>query len=182
MRLALNVARLNDSPTRPPAALLGNRSPARGSTWHSRDYSTFSPPSSTGRAFYGETAIIRRTRINRAQVELNWNRDFLPNLRNKASNMIRNILATTFLVAIASPAFAQAAIETPTSTTVVVPPGAPGVVTRQSGSTGAEGAATYSPTGRAADGIATDSAAAGNAGQPSRVGSTGSTGGGNSGQ
>ncbi|MCJ2054136.1 hypothetical protein [Methylobacterium sp. J-070] len=96
--------------------------------------------------------------------------------------MTKTILAATFIAALASPALAQAVIETPTSTTVIVPPGARGVVTRQSGSTGAEGAATYSPTGRAADGIATDSAAAGNAGQPSRVGSTGSTGGGGSGQ
>ena len=96
--------------------------------------------------------------------------------------MNKMILAATFVAALASPALAQAVIETPNGTAVVVPPGAPGVVTRQSGSTGAEGAATYSPTGRAADGIATDSAAAGNEGQPSRVGSTGSTGGGNSGQ
>ena len=79
--------------------------------------------------------------------------------------------------ALATPVFAQAVIETPTSTTVIVPPGAPGVVTRQPGSTGDAPAATYSPTGRAADGIATDSAAAGNEGQPSRVGSTGSGGG-----
>lgn len=86
-------------------------------------------------------------------------------------------LATVFVTGLATPAFAQAVIETPTSTTVIVPPGAPGVVTRQPGSTGDEGAATYSPTSRAADGIATDSAAAGNQGQPSRLGSTGSGGG-----
>ncbi|WP_082558007.1 MULTISPECIES: hypothetical protein [unclassified Methylobacterium] len=87
----------------------------------------------------------------------------------------------TLVVAIAAmivtPAVAQV-IETPTSTTVVVPPSAPGVITRQPGSTGEEGAASYSPTGRAADGIAVDSAAAGNAEQPSRVGTTGSGGGG----
>lgn len=88
--------------------------------------------------------------------------------------MIKRIAAVTFFACLASPALAQAVIETPTSTTVVVPPGAPGVVTRQSGSTGAPGAATYSPTGRAADEINNDSAAAGNAGQPSRVGSTSS--------
>ena len=82
------------------------------------------------------------------------------------------IVAASFITA----AYAQV-IETPTSTTVIVPPGAPGVVTRQTGSTGEEGAATYSPTGRAADGISTDSAASGNAGQPSRLGSTGSGGG-----
>ena len=91
--------------------------------------------------------------------------------------MTRTILAAAFVAVLASPALAQAVVETPTSTTVIVPPGAPGVVTRQPGSTGAPGAGTYSPTGRAADGIAPDSAAGGNAGQPSRVGSTGSTGG-----
>ena len=86
-------------------------------------------------------------------------------------------LATVLFTSLVAPAFAQAVIESPTSTTVIVPPGAPGVVTRQPGSTGEEGAATYSPTGRAADGIATDSAAAGNEAQPSRLGSTGSGGG-----
>ncbi|MCJ2015940.1 hypothetical protein MKK84_00600 [Methylobacterium sp. E-065] len=86
-------------------------------------------------------------------------------------------LAAVISTAFISPVFAQAVIETPTGTTVIVPPGAPGVVTRQPGSTGDAPAATYSPTGRAADGIATDSAAAGNEGQPSRVGSTGSGGG-----
>ncbi len=91
--------------------------------------------------------------------------------------MTRLLLAAGLAAALATPAVAQAVIETPTSTQVVVPPGAPGVVTRQSGSTGAPGAATYSPTGRAADGIATDSAAAGNEDQPSRLGS-GSSGGG----
>lgn len=85
-------------------------------------------------------------------------------------------LAAVISTAFISPVLAQAVIETPTSTTVIVPPGAPGVVTRQPGSTGDAPAATYSPTGRAADGIATDSAAAGNEGQPSRVGSTGSGG------
>lgn len=85
-------------------------------------------------------------------------------------------LAAAFAAGIASPALAQV-IETPTSTTVIVPPGAPGVVTRQPGSTGEEGAATYSPTGRPEDGIANDSAAAGNAGQPSRLGTTSSGGG-----
>ncbi|GJD35541.1 hypothetical protein [Methylobacterium aerolatum] len=88
------------------------------------------------------------------------------------------LLAAGLLAAVSAPAFAQATVvETPTSSTVVVPPGAPGVETRQIGSTGAPGAATYSPTGRAADGIATDSAAAGNEDQPSRIGS-GSSGGG----
>jgi hypothetical protein len=90
--------------------------------------------------------------------------------------MSKIVFTTAVIMALATSAFAQAVIETPTSTTVIVPPGAPGVVTRQPGSTGDEPAATYSPTGRAADGIATDSAAAGNEGQPSRVGSTGSGG------
>ncbi|MCJ2068560.1 hypothetical protein MKK75_07035 [Methylobacterium sp. J-030] len=86
-------------------------------------------------------------------------------------------LAAVIASAFATPAYAQAVFETPNSTTVIVPPCAPGVVTRQPGSTGDAPAATYSPTGRAADGIATDSAVAGNEGQPSRVGSTGSGGG-----
>ncbi|MCJ2061016.1 hypothetical protein MKL09_31415 [Methylobacterium sp. J-048] len=91
--------------------------------------------------------------------------------------MTKIAFATALITVLATPAFAQAVVETPTSTTVVVPPGSPGVVTRQPGSTGDAPAATYSPTGRAADGIATDSAAAGNEGQPSRLGSTGSGGG-----
>ena len=90
--------------------------------------------------------------------------------------MTRIAFAAALALGIATPAFAQV-IETPASPTVIVPPGAPGVVTRQTNSTGAENAATYSPTGRAADGIATDSAAGGNEGQPSRTGSTGSSGG-----
>ena len=91
--------------------------------------------------------------------------------------MNKRAIATAIVAALATPAFAQAGIESPTGITVVVPPGAPGIVTRQPGSTGDAPAATYSPTGRAADGVATDSAAAGNEGQPSRVGSTGSGGG-----
>ncbi|MCJ2051796.1 hypothetical protein [Methylobacterium sp. J-070] len=90
--------------------------------------------------------------------------------------MTKLILAAAFVAVIATPVSAQV-FETQTTTTVIVPPGSPGVVTRQSGSTGDEGAATYSPTGRAADGISEDSAAAGNEDQPSRVGSTGSGGG-----
>jgi len=91
--------------------------------------------------------------------------------------MTKIALATVVVTAVTFPAFAQAVIETPAGPAVVVPPGAPGVVTHQSGSTGDAPAITYSPTGRAADGFATDSAAAGNEGQPSRVGSTGSGGG-----
>jgi len=89
-------------------------------------------------------------------------------------------LVAAIAAMIVTPAFAQVT-ETPTSTTVIVPRGAPGVVTRQPGSTGDEGAATYSPSGRAADGISEDSAAAGNEDQPSRVGSTGSGGAGGNG-
>ncbi|MCJ2032824.1 hypothetical protein [Methylobacterium sp. J-068] len=91
--------------------------------------------------------------------------------------MVKFAFSALAAFALATPACAQV-IETPTSTTVIVPPGAPGVVTRQPGSSGEEGAMTYSPTGRAADGISNDSAAAGNEGQPSRIGSTGSGGGG----
>ncbi|AYO84154.1 hypothetical protein [Methylobacterium brachiatum] len=91
--------------------------------------------------------------------------------------MIKYILAAASAAVLTTPALSQV-IETPTSTTVIVPPGAPGVVTRQPGSTGEDEAASYSPTGRAADGIAADSAAAGNANQPARVGTTGSGGGG----
>ncbi|MCJ2084651.1 hypothetical protein MKK88_01390 [Methylobacterium sp. E-005] len=90
--------------------------------------------------------------------------------------MTKLILAAAFAAVLATPVSAQV-FETPTTTTVIVPPGAPGVVTRQPGSTGEEGASSYSPTGRAADSISNDSAAAGNEGQPSRVGSTGSGGG-----
>lgn len=89
--------------------------------------------------------------------------------------MTRTVFAAALALALSGPAVAQV-IETPTSTTVIVPPGAPGVVTRQPGSTGEEGAATYSPTGRPEDGIASDSAASGNEAQPSRLGSTGSGG------
>jgi hypothetical protein len=89
-------------------------------------------------------------------------------------------LAAAVATMIVTPALAQVA-ETSANTIVIVPRGAPGVVTRQPGSTGEEGAATYSPTGRAADGIAEDSAAAGNQDQPSRIGSTGSGGAGGNG-
>ncbi|MCJ2023116.1 hypothetical protein [Methylobacterium sp. J-067] len=90
--------------------------------------------------------------------------------------MNKRILVAAFVAALTTPAFAQV-LESPTTTTVIVPRGAPGVVTRQPGSTGEEGSASYSPTGRAADGISNDSAASGNEGQPSRMGSTGSGGG-----
>ena len=94
--------------------------------------------------------------------------------------MPKLILVAGFVVTLTTPVVAQV-FEPPTSTAIVVPPGAPGVVSRQSGSTGDEGAATYSPTGQAADGISDDSAAAGNQDQPSRIGSTGSGGAGGNG-
>ncbi|WP_342165110.1 hypothetical protein [Methylobacterium sp. SD21] len=78
--------------------------------------------------------------------------------------------------AIATPAFAQV-LESPTTTTVVVPRGAPGVVTPLNNTTGGDAAVSYSPTGRPADSISNDSAAAGNAGQPSRVAPQGGGGG-----
>lgn len=90
--------------------------------------------------------------------------------------MTKTILAALVASALSTSAFAQV-IETPTGTTVVVPPGAPGVVTRQTGSTGAEGVGNYTPTGQPADVISNDSAAAGNAGQPSRAAPQGGGGG-----
>jgi hypothetical protein len=90
--------------------------------------------------------------------------------------MTKTLLAAALVLCCAGPASAQV-LETPTGTAVVVPPGAPGVVTRHSGATGAEGAITYSPTGRPADTISNDSAAAGNADQPSRVAPQGGGGG-----
>ena len=91
--------------------------------------------------------------------------------------MNKIVFCAAITAALSSPAAAQVVVETPTNTTVVVPPDAPGVITRQPSSTGDEDAFTYSPTGRAEDGISTDSAAAGNEAQPTRVGSTGSGGG-----
>ncbi|MCJ2015395.1 hypothetical protein [Methylobacterium sp. J-076] len=85
-------------------------------------------------------------------------------------------LSAALVACLATPALAQV-IETPNSTTVVVPPGSPGVVTPLDGATGGDQAITYSPTGRPADSISNDSAAAGNAGQPSRVAPQGGGGG-----
>lgn len=91
--------------------------------------------------------------------------------------MTKIALATAIAMSLTGPVLAQGVVEAPAGAVVAVPPpGVPGVVTQQPGSTGSAPAVTYSPTGRAADGIATDSAAAGNEGQPSRVGSTGSGG------
>ncbi|MCJ2137399.1 hypothetical protein MKK69_25710 [Methylobacterium sp. J-026] len=90
--------------------------------------------------------------------------------------MTRTLLATVLAFAVIAPATAQV-IETPNSTTVVVPSGAPGVVSTQSNATGADPAITYSPTGQPADTISNDSAAGGNANQPSRVAPQGGGGG-----
>ncbi|MCJ2069542.1 hypothetical protein MKK75_12195 [Methylobacterium sp. J-030] len=90
--------------------------------------------------------------------------------------MTRTLLATVLAVATVLPAAAQV-IETPNRTTVVAPPNAPGVISTQSDVTGNDGAITYSPTGQPADTIANNSAAAGNANQPSRVAPQGGAGG-----
>ncbi|TXN60682.1 hypothetical protein FV232_27955, partial [Methylobacterium sp. WL30] len=89
--------------------------------------------------------------------------------------MIEILLAAAVAAVLSTPAFAQYQ-DVPASTGRVGPRGVPGVVTREPGSTGEEGAATYSPTGRAEDGISDDSAVSGNEGQPSRLSSTGSGG------
>ena len=90
--------------------------------------------------------------------------------------MTRTLLATVLAVALVAPAAAQG-VETPTGA-VVVPPGAPGVVSTQTDTTGSVPSVTYSPTGQPADTITTDSAAGGNANQPSRVAPQGGAGGG----
>ena len=93
-------------------------------------------------------------------------------------NALTKLTITAALAAaVATPALAQV-IETPTSTTVVVPRGAPGVVTTLNNNTGGDAAINYSPTGQPADSISNNSAAAGNAGQPSRVAPQGGAGGG----
>ncbi len=89
-------------------------------------------------------------------------------------------MRTSFLAALpmtlimTGAAFAQAPAATP--------PGAvqpsPGVVAPQPGSTGAPGTVTVNPTGRPGDTITNNSAAGGNADQPSRVVPQGGGGGG----
>ncbi|SDN13772.1 hypothetical protein SAMN05216360_1066 [Methylobacterium phyllostachyos] len=91
--------------------------------------------------------------------------------------MTRTLLATVLAIGVIAPATAQV-IETPTGTTLVGPPGSRGVVSTQSDTTGSDPAVTYSPTGQPADTISADSAAAGNANQPSRVAPQGGAGGG----
>lgn len=85
-------------------------------------------------------------------------------------------LAVALVSGFATPSLAQV-VETPNNTVVVVPQGSPGVVTPLNNATGADRAITYSPTGRPADTISNDSAAAGNSGQPSRVAPQGGGGG-----
>ena len=92
---------------------------------------------------------------------------------------MRNLVVAAALAALATPALAQV-VETPAGPPVVVAPGPAttgGVLTPQRGSTGEPGAYNYSPTGQPADVISNDSAAAGNAGQPSRVAPQGGGGG-----
>jgi len=90
--------------------------------------------------------------------------------------LTRMTISAAFAVGLAAPAVAQV-IEGPTSTTVVVPRGAPGVETPLNNATGGDPAVTYTPPGRPAASISNDSAAAGNAGQPSRAAPQGGGGG-----
>ena len=62
-----------------------------------------------------------------------------------------------------------ACAQAPAATPPGAAPPSSGVVAPQPGSTGAPGAATVNPTGRPGDTITNNSAAGGNAGQPSRA-------------
>lgn len=93
----------------------------------------------------------------------------------------KTILAALVATTLSGSAFAQV-IQTPNSGAIAVPPGAPGVGTPQSGSTGAPGAANYFPFGQPADVISNDSSAGGDANQPSRVAPQGGSGSGGNGQ
>lgn len=95
---------------------------------------------------------------------------------SKEMSMTKLLVSAALLSALTSPALAQI-LEAPPRATVAVPPGGPGVVTPGTNATGRQGVITYSPTGQAADAISNDSAAAGNAGQPSLVAPQGSGGG-----
>ncbi|MCJ2086499.1 hypothetical protein MKK88_10925 [Methylobacterium sp. E-005] len=90
--------------------------------------------------------------------------------------MTRTLLASILAIATIAPATAQI-IETPNGARVGAPPSAQGVISTQSNTVGNDPAITYSPTGRPADTISADSAAAGNANQPSRVAPQGGAGG-----
>lgn len=74
------------------------------------------------------------------------------------------ILSGTVLLGLSGAALAQATPAAPGAHPSTGP-----VVAPQSGSTGAPNAATISPNGNPADTISTNSAAGGNAGQPSRA-------------
>lgn len=87
--------------------------------------------------------------------------------------MTRTCLAALLALATVAPASAQVEARP-----VAPAPGAPGVVSQQIDATGNEAAVSYSPTGRPADTISNNSAAAGNANQPSRVAPQGGGGGG----
>lgn len=92
---------------------------------------------------------------------------------------MRMLCLAALAASLATPALAQV-VETPAGPAVVVAPGpvtTGGVLAPQGGSTGAPGAYNYSPSGQPADVVSNDSAAAGNAGQPSRVAPQGGGGG-----
>ena len=92
---------------------------------------------------------------------------------------MRMLCLAALAASLATPALAQL-VETPAGPAVVVAPGPAttgGVLAPQGGSTGAPGAYNYSPSGQPADVVSNDSAAAGNAGQPSRVAPQGGGGG-----
>lgn len=84
------------------------------------------------------------------------------------------VTAIPFVLLLSGTALAQAPAAPPTATA----PGAPGVAAPQPGSTGAPATVTGTPTGRPADTITNNSAAGGNAGQPSRAVPQGGGGGG----
>ena len=102
--------------------------------------------------------------------------DALPAFIDTEAPMRHRTLVTAIPFMLLGPgaAYAQTSAATPPTTT----PGAPGVVAPQPGSTGAPAAATGTPTGRPADTITNNSAAGGNAGQPSRAIPQGGGGGG----
>lgn len=91
---------------------------------------------------------------------------------------MNKLILAALAATLATPAFAQV-VETPAGVVVTGPGPAStgGVLTRQTGSTGEEGVVNYSPTGQPADVISNDSAAAGNANQPSLVAPQGGGGG-----
>lgn len=83
------------------------------------------------------------------------------------------LTALPALLMVSGAAYAQAPSAGPSAT-----PGSAGVVAPQPGSTGAPGTVTATPTGRPGDTITNNSAAGGNADQPSRAVPQGGGGGG----